>query len=137
MSLVSSNPLKIIIVDDEIDIANLLKKFFIKMGFDAIAFTDPLLALEQFINLDKYGLAIVDLRMPGMSGLDFANKIRQISTTVKIFLITAFDITDLENNTSFRTAQIEMIIQKPIKFSNLKKIIEKSLIIDNNKIHIQ
>jgi DNA-binding response OmpR family regulator len=137
MSLTLSNPLKIIIVDDEIDIANILKKFFIKMGFDAIAFTDPLLALEHFIALDKYGLAIVDLRMPGMSGLDFANKIRQISTTVKIFLITAFDITDLENNTSFRTAQIERIIQKPIKFSNLKKIIEKSLLIDNNKINIQ
>jgi DNA-binding response OmpR family regulator len=84
-------------VDDEIDIANILKKFFIKMGFDAIAFTDPLLALEHFITLDKYGLAIIDLRMPGMSGLDFANKIRQISNTVKIFLITAFDITDLEN----------------------------------------
>jgi DNA-binding response OmpR family regulator len=122
------NSFRIIIVDDEIDIASLLKKFFINSGFDAISFTDPSTALEHFTHLhDRYSLVITDLRMPGMSGLDFACKIREINTTVRIFLITAFDVTDLENNLMYKSAKIERIIQKPIKLSILKKLLEKTI----------
>jgi response regulator RpfG family c-di-GMP phosphodiesterase len=132
MLLSSSDKLKVMVVDDEIDIANVLKKLFMKMGFDAIAFTDPLIALEHFdLNCYKFELIMVDLRMPGTTGLDFANKIRKKNSTVRIFLITAFDITDLENNNSFKNAKIERIIQKPIRYALLKKIIDQTLFIEN------
>jgi DNA-binding response OmpR family regulator len=121
-------------VDDEIDIANSLKKFFIKSGFDAISFTDPAVALEHFMLLNtRYQVIITDLRMPGMSGLDFINKIREINTSVRVFLISAFDISDLENNSNYKSAKIERVIQKPIKFSILKEILNDTILINNNK----
>jgi DNA-binding NtrC family response regulator len=130
-SLASSQ--KILIVDDEMDIANTIKKYLVNAGFEAICFTDPLVALEHFVLLDKkYQCIITDLRMPGMSGLIFTNKIREINTSVKVFLISAFDTSDLENNSEYKSAKIERVIQKPIKLSILKEILTDTLWNNNN-----
>jgi len=132
----TTSSLRILIVDDEMDIANSLKRFMIKSGFDAISFTDPLLALEHFTLLhNRYSVIITDLRMPGMSGLEFSNEIRKINPSVRVFLISAFDTSDLENNSNYKTAKIERVIQKPIKFSIFKEILTNVLLNDNNKIN--
>jgi len=132
----TTSSLRILIVDDEMDIANSLKRFIIKSGFDAISFTDPLLALEHFTLLhNRYSVIITDLRMPGMSGLEFTNKIRKINPSVRVVLISAFDTSDLENNSNYKTAKIERVIQKPIKFSIFKEILTNVLLNDNNKIN--
>jgi DNA-binding NtrC family response regulator len=132
----TTSSLRILIVDDEMDIANSLKRFVIKSGFDAISFTDPLLALEHFTLLhNRYSVIITDLRMPGMSGLEFTNEIRKINPSVRVFLISAFDTSDLENNSNYKTAKIERVIQKPIKFSIFKEILTDVLLNDNNKIN--
>lgn len=122
-------PLSILVIDDEVDLSLLLKQFLSGLGFNAVSFTDPLLAFEHLkYNQKKYSLIIVDLRMPGMSGLDLANKIRkEINATVKIFLITAFDISDMRDRPSFKSAKFERIIQKPIKLAILKKVINQTI----------
>jgi DNA-binding NtrC family response regulator len=106
----------ILIVDDEVELASLYKQFFLTLGFDAISFTQPLLALEHYKQSpNKFSIVITDLRMPGMCGLELANKIREIDSTIKILLITAFDITDLKGEQSYQSAKISEIIQKPVK----------------------
>jgi CheY-like chemotaxis protein len=122
-------PLSILVIDDEVDLSLLLKQFLSGLGFNAVSFTDPLLAFEHLkYNQKNYSLIIVDLRMPGMSGLDLANKIRkEINAIVKIFLITAFDISDMSDWPSFKSAKFERIIQKPIKLSTLKKVISQTI----------
>ena len=124
----------IIVVDDELDLAFLYKQFLTGSGFNAVSFTDPLLAFEHFKhNTDAYCLLITDLRMPGMSGLELANKVREINNTVKIFLITAFATEDLEYRLDFKAAKIDRIIQKPLKFSKLKEIIKQDLKIQHTR----
>jgi two-component system, cell cycle response regulator CpdR len=121
-------PLRILLIDDESDLVLLLKLFLKKIGFDTISFTSPLLAFEHLKNnLNKYSLIITDLRMPGISGIELANKIRkEISPSIKIFLITAFDVSDLKDQSNFKLANIERVIQKPIKLSHLKKMINQA-----------
>jgi response regulator RpfG family c-di-GMP phosphodiesterase len=68
--------------------------------------------------------------MPGMNGIELANKIREVNKTVKIFLVTAFATEDLENRQDFKAAKVDRIIQKPLKFSKLKEIIKQDI-----KIH--
>ncbi|MGN6709543.1 MAG: response regulator [Candidatus Nitrosocosmicus sp.] len=121
-------PLSILIVDDEVDLGLLLKQFLDKQGFDAIYFSNPLLAFEHLKNSNSnYCLIIADLRMPGLSGIDLSIKIRtEINPSIKIFLITAFDIADLKDNSDFISAKIERIIQKPIKLSSLRQIISQT-----------
>ncbi len=120
------NPLTILIVDDEQELTTLYKEFVRTMGYEAVSFTNPLLALEQYKQrVVKYSLIITDLRMPGMCGLEFANKIRELDSSVKIFLVTAFDIADIESKWAVGTAKIDKVIQKPIKLSMLKKTIDQ------------
>jgi CheY-like chemotaxis protein len=78
---------------------------------------------------DKYSIVITDLRMPGMNGIELANKIRELNSDVKIFLITAFDIADIQDNESYKQAKIDKIVQKPLKLTSLKKIIESAIVL--------
>jgi CheY-like chemotaxis protein len=114
----------ILIVDDEQELSTLYREYLLEMGFDAVSFTNPLMAFEHYRHYaDKYSLIITDLRMPGMSGIELANKIRKFDSSIKIFLITAFDIADIEGQESYKSAKIDATLQKPIKLSLLRKII--------------
>ena len=120
-------PISILIVDDEEELATLFKNFLEARSTDAVSFTNPLLAFEYFKdNQQKFSLVITDLRMPGMCGLEFANKIRELNNSIKIFLITAFETADLESIETYQSAKIDRVIQKPIKLSILKNIIDET-----------
>jgi len=114
----------IIIVDDELELASLFKTFLKNQGYNVVSFTDPILALEYFKETaGQHSLIITDLRMPGMCGIDLANKIREIDSKIRIFLMTAFEIKDLEDRPDFKLARIDRLLQKPIHFSELREII--------------
>ena len=114
----------VIIVDDEIEHADLFKEFLKKEGFNAISFTDPIMALEYFKETSsKHSLMITDMRMPDINGIDLAKNIREINNEIKIFLMTAFDAKDLKDHENFKIARIDRIIQKPIRFPDLREMI--------------
>ena len=121
--------MSILIVEDEIELASLYREFVNDLGYDVDSFTDPSLALEHFKYSSKeYSLVLTDLRMASMSGIELALKMREINDTMKIFLMTAFDVTDIENQIQYKLARIDRIIQKPIKLSILKAILNQNLI---------
>ena len=121
--------MSILIVEDEIELASLYREFVNGLGYDVDSFTDPSLTLEHFEYSSKeYLLVLTDLRMPSMSGIELALKMREINDGMKIFLMTAFDVTDIENQIQYKLARINGIIQKPIKLSILKDILNKNLI---------
>ncbi len=67
----------ILIIDDHIDIANVIKIVLQKDGFNVNVFHDPLLALEYFKkNLKNIPVVISDVIMPYISGLELVAKIR-------------------------------------------------------------
>lgn len=118
----------IMVVDDESELATLFKTFLDQDGHTAFSFTDPVLALEYFKQApDKHSLIITDLRMPSLSGLQLARKIRELNTNVKIFLMTAFETKDLENQPEYKDARIDRLIQKPIRFSDLRLLVNEAL----------
>jgi two-component SAPR family response regulator len=59
--------------------------------------------------------------------MELAKKVRELNDSVKIFLITAFDTADLEKSEAYQSAKIDKVIQKPIRLSILKKLIEEKL----------
>ena len=114
----------IIVVDDELELASLFKAFLKNEGYDVVSFTDPVLALEYYKETaDKHSLIITDLRMPGICGIDLAKSIRVFDNKIKIFLMTAFDAKDLEDKEDFKNAKIDRLIQKPVRFSDLREMI--------------
>jgi DNA-binding response OmpR family regulator len=118
----------IVIIDDEIELSILFKEFLEREGYNAITFTDPLMALEYFKETsEKISLIITDLRMPGLSGIDLAKNVRQINDNILIFLMTAFDARDLQDKIDFKIAKIDKILQKPVQFSDLRRLIKNVL----------
>jgi CheY-like chemotaxis protein len=116
------------VIDDEIELASLFKEFLGKEGYTVVSFTDPVLAFEYYRETsDKHSMIITDLRMPGICGIDLAKNVREINRKVKIFLMTAFDTADLKDNEDFKKAKIDRLIQKPIRFADLRQMINESL----------
>lgn len=117
------------LVDDEEEMVTLYKEFLTHVGFKVDSFTDPQLALENFKqSSDKYFMVLTDLRMPSLSGIDLACKIREINENVVINLITAFNVDDdMRKNERYRSANIQKILQKPIRLSTLKEEIQSCL----------
>ena len=123
-----SEPASVMVVEDEKELASLFKTFLERMGYDPFTFTDPIMALEFFKQGTKeFSLILTDLRMPEMSGLDLAAEIRKINEKIKIILITAFMVEDLMISETYKIAKIDDIVQKPVKISALKEIIENVL----------
>jgi CheY-like chemotaxis protein len=59
------------VVDDEADVVEIMRKFLRKLGYSVFGFTNPFIALEQFERKPKkYQLVISDIRMPAMNGYE-------------------------------------------------------------------
>jgi two-component SAPR family response regulator len=124
---------KIMIVDDDFDVATLVKISLQKDGFEnVIAFTKPWLALENFkINYKDYCLVISDIRMPEMNGFEFARSVSRIKPKIKVLLMTAFDNNDdtlLNMNVKYNT-NISGIIQKPVSSAKLARLVTAQIIV--------
>ena len=113
----------ILVLDDDPDIGNIFKLGLQrKFGSDVFAFTDPFLALEHFkLNSERYGLVISDVRMPAMNGYEFVTKVKQINPDVKVCLMSAFEINDLELD--LKSIKIDEFLQKPLSIGKLTEVI--------------
>lgn len=132
--MTSNHSLSIIIVDDEMELASLYREYLETKGYEVVSFTNPLLALEYYKSKTRrFTHVFTDLRMPEMSGIDLAYNIRKLDEKVKILLITAFEMGDLNKDNRFRNAGIEMVIQKPVHLKTLKEYLSESVIEDDTK----
>jgi two-component system alkaline phosphatase synthesis response regulator PhoP len=77
---------KILVVDDEPPILDLLEFNLKKEGYEVIKAADGLAALEKV--KEKPDLVILDLMLPGMDGLEVAKRVRN-SSTVPLIMLTA------------------------------------------------
>ena len=80
---------KILIVDDERIVRESLLHWFEEDGYDVEAAEDGEIALKMF-DKSKYDLLLVDMKMPGISGLELLKKVKEIDKETIVILITAF-----------------------------------------------
>jgi DNA-binding NtrC family response regulator len=110
----------LLVVDDDPDIAHVLKQGLLKNRFLVSAFTNPEEALKNFQSNSKdYCLMLLDIRMPGMSGIRLARKVKEINPNVKVILMTSFEIKDNEFSKVFPSTQVDGFVQKPVGIENL------------------
>jgi DNA-binding NtrC family response regulator len=110
----------LLVVDDDADIAYVLKGGLLKNRFLVSVFTDPEKALKNFQSNSKdYCLVLSDIRMPGMSGIRLARKVKEINPSVKVVLMTSFEINDNEFSKVFPSTQVDGFVQKPVGIKNL------------------
>jgi len=111
---------KLLVVDDDADIVQVLKMGLLKNRFLVEAFTNPEEALQSFkSNAGSFCLVLSDMRMPGLSGMQLARKVKEINPNVKVVLMTAFEIRDEEFSKVFPSTSIDGFLQKPIGIRDL------------------
>jgi DNA-binding NtrC family response regulator len=111
---------KLLVVDDDTDIVQVLKMGLLKNRFLVDAFTNPEEALQSFkSNAESYSLLLSDMRMPALSGIQLARKVKEINPNVKVVLMTAFEIRDEEYSKVFPSSRVDGFLQKPITIRDL------------------
>jgi two-component system, OmpR family, response regulator ChvI len=119
---------KILFVDDEEDIIFLIHEGLKRNGFEADAFTDPVLALTSY-KANFYDLIILDIKMPVMDGFEFYQNIRKQDKTVKVCFLSALEKPDEELLTynEFSNFEKPYFVQKPVRIVDLVKKINEIL----------
>lgn len=83
-------PKKILVVDDEPAIRNMLKKFLTKKGYKAIIASSGEEAIKK-VKKEKPHVVLLDIKMPGIDGVETLKKIKTLDKKTGIVMITVVD----------------------------------------------
>ncbi len=124
---------KILIVDDDRQMRNALSEGIKRSGYTPFTAEDAERALFLF-QRDEFSLIITDMRMPGMNGLEFIKKIRLISNSVPILVITGFGT--VENAVECMRCGASDYLMKPFSVDGLRAAVERLLKAGESKSEI-
>jgi len=118
----------IMVIDDDVDILKIIKRFLERMGLGVETFTNPLFALKAFeSSLHNYSLVLVDIRMNEIDGISLAVRMREIKPDVRVVITTAFGLIEESSTTKLPDIGLSDILKKPFTEAQICKAVEKQL----------
>jgi len=115
---------RILIVDDEVELGEVIQQALQHEGHEAIAFSQGSEALTAFHN-QPFDLVITDLGMPELSGWDIAGGIRKTDAEVPIVMITGWG--DRLDDDQLQKYSIRPVIGKPFEIDHLIQVVAEIL----------
>ena len=114
----------ILVVDDEPGMREFLEIMLTKEGYGVSIASNGAEAIER-IGKESYDLAIVDIQMPGINGIEVLRNIRDKNYNTTIIMITAF----ASHESAIEAMKLGAYdyITKPFKIDEIKLVIKKSL----------
>ena len=120
-----SNPIKVLYVDDE-PINLMLFKANFKNKFSVITAESGQQGLQVLRNNHDTVVVISDMKMPGMSGLDFIRLAKMDFPNISFYILTGFDITD-EISEALDKRLIHKYFRKPFNIKEIEMAILESV----------
>jgi len=133
LAMMLKDPVKILVVDDEEGILDVTEGYFQGKGYEVYTASDGVEALEILTRI-KIGCVFTDINMPRMDGLELAEKIRKIESTLPVVVMTGFP--SLENSIqTLKNGVVDYLI-KPVNLEQmeltLRRILrERELFVEN------
>ncbi len=117
---------RILIVDDESKVAFFLQESFESLGrnYQVVRADSGESALTE-IDQAPFDVVITDFRMPGMSGLELMQRVREKTPDTRVILITAYGSDDVEAET--RRLQAYRYFTKPFHVEDLITAVQEAL----------
>lgn len=85
---------KVLIVDDQNGIRVLLMEVFNNEGYETFQASNGKMALE-IVRTQSPDLVLLDMKIPGMDGLDILKHVKNIDPTIKVIMMTAYGELDM------------------------------------------
>lgn len=118
-----SNPLEILLLDDEAIVGKRLKPALEKMGCQVEVFLDPKLAVER-IQKKEFDIVVTDIYMDDMDGMQVMEMVHKKSSRTKVIMITGYAMISLARDAMEKGAFD--FIAKPFKPDGLRQVIAKA-----------
>ncbi|MBS1971623.1 MAG: sigma-54-dependent Fis family transcriptional regulator [Bdellovibrionales bacterium] len=117
---------RLLLIEDDLDLAELSIAFFKQKSIEVTHFTDPLQAMQSLLKDDKqYGAVVTDLDLPGISGVDLIKRLRAEGSTIPVILITVSN--DVETAIGAIDAGAYDFVVKPLHFPQLLISVQRAL----------
>ena len=113
---------KILVVDDEPFIRELMRDFLNMQGFEVIEAIDGVDGLNKFKTHNPEA-AILDVEMPGMNGQDLANKIFTIDRNFPVIIVSAFLFKYSRKH--FLKSGVRAVLEKPVDLKLIKQNLQE------------
>lgn len=112
----------ILIADDCVSSVAILRCFLESLGYNVFAVTDGEAAIEA-IRRSKPAIALIDLTLPNLSGLEVARAIRADTNLSAVRLIACTGLSGREHEEASRRAGFESHLVKPAELFEIERII--------------
>ena len=112
--------MRLLLVDDEAAVLELLKRYLERLGYEVDACTGPEEALARFEALpERYSLVLTDLTLPGISGEELLSRMRRTNPNLRGILASGYPYQP--------TARWVTFLQKPFLPKMLAEAVEQAL----------
>ncbi|MBI3272162.1 MAG: response regulator [Planctomycetes bacterium] len=115
---------KVLVVDDEGDTRTFLTDLLSTEGYDVHTVEDGLQAYMELV-AEAYDLIITDVRMPGVSGMEFLSHVQRVAPKTKVILLTAYGDWDLYSE-ALKLGAMDLV-NKPFEPSQLLNVVRWAL----------
>lgn len=122
--MVDNSLTKILVVDDEREVRELLYDFLSAEGFEVSTANDGVDAFEIF-QKDNFPIVITDIRMAKMDGITLLKKIKEISPLTTVIIITAYPSVESVKEAIFAGAYD--YIAKPFDVDAIKIVVKRAV----------
>jgi DNA-binding NtrC family response regulator len=109
---------KLLIIDDELDLLEIMKESLNRFGHDSECFTCPIQGLREFYDKKSdFSCIIVDYKIPKITGVELALQMMEISPDIPIILTTGFADKNIEHLLNRHTNV--HLLEKPFRLDEL------------------
>ncbi len=115
--------IKILVVDDDAAVCEMVANFLEEAGYEPITFTHPHEALKA-AEKEACQVAILDLKMPDMNGIELVERLKEIDQRICCIAMTAYPA--LETATATMRKGTADYISKPFKKAELLNSVESA-----------
>ncbi len=119
---------KILVVDDDQDILELMEEVINHFGYDVVTAGNGIEGLKKYKN-EKFEMVFTDIYMPCMDGIDFLLELKKYDEDAVVIILTGYPSEETIQETILNNAH--SYFKKPLGFLEIKSLIEKIINVKN------